>query len=415
MRAKKSKVIEVKSGSITVKIYPVKNGDYRLFMVTWFEAGRRCRKNFADEAEARKHAKDVATRIAAGEADVLRLTSADRESYLEAKRRLATLEHPGPLHDAIRDYVHAMKELNGAPLMPAVRYFLKHNNHKLPHKRVPEIVEEFIKAKEDDGASERYLQDLRSRLRRFAKDFSTDIGNLTTRDMDGWLRKLGQSPRSRKNYRTLIVTLFHYAKDMGYLPKGQETEADGLSVVKYGGGDIEIYTPRELAALLAHADEHTLPFICFGAFAGLRSAEILRLTWDCVRWDQGVIEIRAKAAKTGQRRLVPIQEALRSFLRDHVVKQTGLVIHGVKIALRLTWAAQKADLAEKKEGRAGVDWKRNALRHSYASYRLAEIQNAAQLALEMGNSPTIIFQHYRELVTAPEARKWFGLSLKESV
>jgi integrase len=410
MNSVESKVISVKVGSITVKIYPVKNGPYRLFMVTWFEAGKRCRRNFSDEAKARKHAKEVCQRMAAGEADVLRLTSADRESFLEARRQLATLEHPAPLQDAVRDYVHAMKALEGAPLLPAVRYFIKHNAHKIPPKRIPEIVEEFIKAKEDDRRSERYLQDLRSRLRRFAKDFATDIGNLTTRDMDAWLRKLGQAPRSRKNYRTLIVTLFHYARDMGYLPKGQETEADGLSVVKTGDGEIEIYTPRELGAFLAHADEHTLPFLCFGAFAGLRSAEILRLTWDCVRWDQGVIEVRAKAAKTGQRRLVPIQKALRAFLKDHADKRSGMIIHGVKIALRLTWTAQKAHLAEKKEGRPGIVWKRNALRHSYASYRLAAIQNANQLALEMGNSPTIIFQHYRELVTRAEAKEWFGLT-----
>jgi hypothetical protein len=54
-------------------------------------------------------------------------------------------------------------------------------------------------------------------------------------------------------------------------------------------------------------------------------------------------------------------------------------------------------------------WPHNALRHSYISYRIAVVQSAAQVALEAGNSPTIIFKHYRELVTKDDADKWFGI------
>jgi hypothetical protein len=38
-------------------------------------------------------------------------------------------------------------------------------------------------------------------------------------------------------------------------------------------------------------------------------------------------------------------------------------------------------------------------RHSFCSCRLACIKNAEQVALEAGNSPQMIFQHYRQLVT----------------
>jgi hypothetical protein len=54
-------------------------------------------------------------------------------------------------------------------------------------------------------------------------------------------------------------------------------------------------------------------------------------------------------------------------------------------------------------------WKREALRHSFLSYRVADIQNMAQVALEAGNSPQIIFKHYRELVRPKAAKAWFGL------
>ena len=46
---------------------------------------------------------------------------------------------------------------------------------------------------------------------------------------------------------------------------------------------------------------------------------------------------------------------------------------------------------------------KNGLRHSFCSYRLAQTNSAAQVALEAGNSPTKIFRHYRELVTPAQA------------
>jgi hypothetical protein len=36
-----------------------------------------------------------------------------------------------------------------------------------------------------------------------------------------------------------------------------------------------------------------------------------------------------------------------------------------------------------------------------------------QDTLEAGNSPSIIFKHYRELTTEEQAEKWFGIMPKE--
>jgi hypothetical protein len=59
-----------------------------------------------------------------------------------------------------------------------------------------------------------------------------------------------------------------------------------------------------------------------------------------------------------------------------------------------------------------VPWKHNALRHSFISYRVATVKNVAQVALEAGNSPEMIFEHYRELVTAEAAKGWFAVTPK---
>ena len=61
--------------------------------------------------------------------------------------------------------------------------------------------------------------------------------------------------------------------------------------------------------------------------------------------------------------------------------------------------------------KAGYDFPRNTLRHSFASYHLALHHDAAKAALEIGHNTTdILFRHYRELVTPEDARDWFMIN-----
>ena len=57
-----------------------------------------------------------------------------------------------------------------------------------------------------------------------------------------------------------------------------------------------------------------------------------------------------------------------------------------------------------------MKWKKNGLRHSFISYRVAAVQTVAQGALEAGNSPQVVFRNCRELVRPAEAAEWFGIA-----
>jgi hypothetical protein len=59
---------------------------------------------------------------------------------------------------------------------------------------------------------------------------------------------------------------------------------------------------------------------------------------------------------------------------------------------------------------SGVKWRNNALRHSFISYRVAKIKNVNEVAMEAGNSPDMIFKHYRELVRETEVDAWFRVT-----
>jgi integrase len=55
-------------------------------------------------------------------------------------------------------------------------------------------------------------------------------------------------------------------------------------------------------------------------------------------------------------------------------------------------------------------WPRNGLRHSFASYRMAAIQDAPRVASELGHtSPQMLYSTYRELVLPEEAERYWKI------
>ena len=355
----------VTKGSASVKIFRISNasrGD--VFEVTWYRGGKRHRKALRDEKEALKHADETVKALDVGRGVSLALGSSELESYHHAKQTLGSLANPPPLHVALQEFVAAKKILGDIPLVSAAERFMADAKAaNLKPITVSDLVKEFLKAKESDGLSSRYLKDCRLRLGRFGRDVQKPISTVKTADIDLWLRSLNQSPRSRNNFRTLIVTLFSFAQSAGYLPKDRSTEAEHVARAKDKGGVIEIFTCDEMSRLLDASGDEVLPYLALGAFAGIRTAELMRLTWDCIRFDKKVIEVRAGMAKTAQRRLAPMSDNLVAWLRK-VAKTSGPVItvsRPEKTACEVI--AVSCDPA--------IKWKRNGLRHSYASYRLA--------------------------------------------
>lgn len=282
--------------------------------------------------------------------------------------------------------------------MDAARFYARHHSSTCPGKTVPEVVTEFVNSKKRDGFSKRYIEDCHARLNAFAQAFPVRIADVTTGQIQAWLDKLKAGPRSRNNVRNLITTLFNFARDRGFLPKNERTEAESLTRAKVVESEIGILKPGQMAALLKHAKPDLIPFIAISGFAGLRRAEMLRLNWEEVDLKENFIRVTPGKAKTGQRRLVLIQPNLAMWLRPNI-RSKGPVCRNGKIPYRTTALA----------GDLKIAWPNNALRHSYASYRLAQCHDAAKVALEMGNSPAIIFRHYQQLVTPAEATAWWHL------
>ncbi len=371
------------------------------------------REKFSSYAAAEKQARFVLNRLANHDGEALKLIGADRHEYLDARQTLHAWRPTARLGLVVADYVAAARRLpEDVSLGDCVTQFLKRHPSGLPRKTVLEVLDEMIDSKASADVSEAYVKELRSRVGRFAAAFHVPIATITGKEIEEYIRNRGGAGRSQNNQRRLIAGLFRFAIRRGYLPK-DHSEMDAVGKAADGAGEIEIFTPIELRQLFAacaatvieRGKERTrtelIPALAIAAFAGVRSAEIKRLDWSEVHLfgPEKFIELKASKAKTASRRIVPIVDNLATWLLPYA-QQSGAVVPCERL---------DKQLFERIGPQAGVEWKRNALRHSFISYRLAVVKDVGQVALEAGNSASMIFKHYRQLVTETAAREWFAI------
>jgi len=394
--------MKVEAGNVTVRLYStpttVNGTTYPCWAVTWLDEAGRQRKRFSDEAKAKAFADSKAELLDKGYK--FHLTTDQIAAYNRAHD--TALPTGRTLEQLATEAAEAHTLAPGIKLPELARFWSLH------HAGLPltptQVLALLLEAKRHDGLSADYLSDLKTRLGRFARDVTIPLPDITSADLAAWLARIPGSPRSRRNYRGALAALFAFAAERNIVRKDwNELPARPRQLAT--APPIQIYTPAELAKLLAAAARHTttannlLPTLLLAAFAGIRTREIQRLDWAQVgkEW----IEVNPKRTRTSSRRLVPINPTLAAWLKHHR-QPSGPVCPYNQIKGAFSRLA----------ARAKVPWKRNALRHSFISYRVAIVKNVSDVALDCGNSAAMIFQHYRERVTPAAARQWFALRPK---
>lgn len=412
MAAETSFPYQVPVPGVVVKIYktPTKKG-YDSFTVVYRQHGLRKREVLSDPEKAKARGKQIADLLSSGRVQTADMTLDDRDSYFHAKESLK--ETGLGLVPVCAEYAECYKLLGGVPVLQAVRDYIRRHGEVIGGKTVSVVVGEFLEAKRQGKAtkirgkakkiSEKYLYQMECRLDAFCERFKTYIVGLSGEDINDFVESLGVDGRTKNNYIADIRALFEFARLKRYVPRDHR-ELDAVQTAAEAELQIEIFSPAEIGKLLKHARADIVPVLAIGAFAGLRTSEILRLDWSKVNFKSGFIETLGKVhTKHGRaRRLVPIQPNLQAILKDHA-KDSGVV-----------WPFSEQTLYDVIGAAcvgAKTKWKANGLRDSYISYRLALVKSADQVALEAGNSPQMIFEHYRELVTPEQASDWFSVGI----
>ena len=379
--AMKDGSIVVKFRTVQVTLFPVQtpSGTY------WrFRRGKRLvTRSTLEKAKAEARAYAESTYLAGGKIGLL------SESQTRAIQRLLEVD----------------------PTLALVEDFIRWHSQKFPKVTVGSARAEFLAAKvENAGASAYNVTRLRQRLATLPGDVL--LSTITPQS----LPRLTGAPRTRANHIAAWTTFFRWCRRRGYLPAAQETAPELLDKPSIPRVAPTTWTRAELDVMLANVESEYLPWLVLSAWAGLRTEEVCPdlasrkdgLRWEDFRWDTGTIEIRAEVAKTGRRRLAPILPCLESILKP--LTGSGRVFTGLP-PHRSPHGGQISETT--RLGRLVGGWKRNALRHSFISYRSAAV-GTMKTAAEAGNSENVTRRNYHDAKSETEASEWFRVERAET-
>lgn len=295
-------------------------------------------------------------------------------------------------------------EGTGLSLSEAVKLSLKNYRPKSASVLLEEAIREFLAAQKDRGGAEKTITGYQSFLRLLAEGLPPKINvhEITEKEIRKHLARY-EKPASRNATIRHLRAFFRWTAKRGWR---QEDPTDQIDKTREIDEIVSVLSVPLASKLLTScvSDSECRPLLAataIGLFAGLRTSELAALDWEEVHLTgkQKFIEVAARKAKTRQRRIVSVSNNLTAWLKPIALLSGPIVPDRYR------------ERHERLQGIAKlIPWPRNILRHSFGSYHLAFHKNETLTAAEMGNSPPVIFKHYRALVTPEAAGRFWRLS-----
>ena len=281
---------------------------------------------------------------------------------------------------------------------------------------VARLVDEFLASKQRGrGKSERYLKDLRLKLKRFVDAFGPRrrASLLTTADIESWLLSSAPSPVTQAGYFRVVRGLYSFAVKQGYMLESPALKVD-RSLFEGGEDDEEkpILTLAQCRRLLELGDEVTMPSIVLGLFCGLRTVEIERMDWSHVLMDRRKVYLPGTVVKKStKRRYVELPDNAVEWFGPYVRvsgsirPEDGQAGHA---DFQRRWVALAREI--------GLEQWDNHLRHSFASFHYGFFQDIGKTAAALGHTTSATaWKHYRELVSPEDAATFWKLAPSTSL
>ena len=257
----------------------------------------------------------------------------------------------------------------------------------------------------------RYWGDIKSRAPKLATWMGCpDARDITKEMVEGFIDKrldAEMKPRTVVNYcRILSAILQKGVNDKVIL----ENPVSNVRMPK-PDSTVHIIAPNDLRTLLSYAGRLSdripliTPRLMFGAFGGLRTSEIERLTWEDVRLDLGQFYVSPGKTKNAERWVV-LTPPLLTYCEKMLPESKGPVLQGYSENYILGCQRKLCKAA-------GVNIPSNALRHSYGSHHLVHYNKPSATALEMGHyTAQMTFKAYRRAVTKVQAAAYWDIRVK---
>lgn len=261
---------------------------------------------------------------------------------------------------------------------------------------------ELIAAKEMANRRPAYVRTLKSYLTMFSRGWEgTPIREVGRRQVEEWFRGRNEAPTTRQTGMLVLSVLFEFAIRAGYCEANPIKRMDKVRIDRKPP---RILTPKEARKLLNFTRRKIpwrLPQVVLGLYAGIRPAELTRLTWDKINMERGYVTIDAAAAKTRRRRIVHLDPKAIAWLKRCRQFRRN----------RLGLGSKCRKWRQSIEESCGFSWSPDLLRHTAASYLLAKYQDAGKVSRMLGNTEAVLLGHYFELVTPEDCRRFWKCTI----
>lgn len=306
----------------------------------------------------------------------------------------------------------------GGTLRDAVDYYLSHHPAQTKREtRLGKLAEYYLAEKRAKvkGGDLRFdtWRDAASRLGKFT-DGREDlpVQEVGPQDIADWLDREGFKPTNRSNYLRAVSVFMNWLVRNGDLVVNPAAKTPRK---KIPNETPTLWTPSETSAIFKAATglqrRDRDAFVCYLAlsfFGGLRPDEAFKLSWRDADLSLAEIHIKSKVSKTGRARLVHCEPNLVEFLTAYRGRRRGRMWD-------VSQSTRRRRLQEVVE-RAGLrQWKKDAARHSFATFHLAKHGSIDLTCQELGHtSSQMLFNNYQGLARnrKKQAEKYFKITPK---
>lgn len=264
------------------------------------------------------------------------------------------------------------------------------------NQTVSQAIIQLLETKKNSGRRAVYISSLGQYLKRFERSKQgRHIRSITTAEVEAWLSQF--SGHSRATWLSRLSTLFGYAVRKGWM---ERNPCDAIERIITDSKLPAVLTPAQVRSLLDHAPEKCKPYLILGVFAGIRpGGELLKLQWEHIDLEAGTVSVVFPKVRK-HRRIVTLEPVAIRLLKP-LAKASGPVSPSASTIRRCKRAMRSA--------LGFAEWPSDILRHTAASYLLALHKDAGRVALQLGNSPSILLTHYHNPISKAQCSEFWSI------
>ena len=343
-------------------------------------SGKRERRFFTKKAEAQTFCQLQRVRIENYGRNAVGLTPGQQEEAALAFERLAP--YSVALNTVVADFIARQKA-------------------KANSVTFKSLFDSFTDSRQNRSAA--YLRGLKYTLPRFAELHERKVSEIAPEELEAEMD--GMTPAVRNAFLRNLRAVFNFGVKRGWL---ESNPVSRLDFEKIKRGEVVTLSPHEAKGLIRAAeknDHDLLPYHALALFAGVRPLELQRLEWQHIDLVEGHIEITSAVSKTGRRRIIDIEPNLSEWL-NHYIATYGEAVGKVTPMMNL-----RSRLREVRKAAGLNQWTQDVMRHSYASYWLAQHGDINRLTLQMGHeSADMLWKHYHKASKRKDAALYWKIT-----